>query len=249
MSATAPTARARPVIGITTYGRNEENHFVLPSEYVDAVRRAGGTPVLLPPGESAIEEWLAIVDGIILAGGGDLSPEHYAGDSHEAIYMVDSERDSVELGLARRVIESGHPTLGICRGTQILNVALGGTLHAHLPDVVGDSVSHRLPPREPTSHSIDIVANSTAASVFGCTTFQAASWHHQAIARVGKGLAVVAHAPDGTIEAIEMDSHRWLLGVQWHPELTAEVDAVQQRVFDVLVEVSRDQQSEGTSCV
>ncbi len=248
MTTLARASRTRPVIGITTYGRNDENHFVLPSEYVDAVRRAGGTAVLLPPGESAIGEWLAIVDGIILAGGGDLSPEHYAGEAHDAIYMVDSERDSLELGLARRVIESGHPTLGICRGTQILNVALGGTLHAHLPDVVGDAVSHRLPPREPTSHSVDLVAGSKAASVFGRTTFEAASWHHQAIARVGKGLAVVAHAADGTIEAVEMDSHQWLLGVQWHPELTAEVDAVQQRVFDALVTVSREQQPEEKSC-
>ncbi len=232
-------ARSRPVIGITTYGRNEENQFVLPSEYVDAVRRAGGTPVLLPPGETALDDWLAIVDGIILAGGGDLDPAHYDGGGHETVYMVDSERDVGELALTRQILASNHPTLGICRGTQVINVALGGTLHAHLPDVVGESTSHRLPPREPTSHSIEVVADSQTASVFGRTHFEAASWHHQAIDRVGRGLAVVAHAPDGTIEAVEMESHRWLLAVQWHPELTAARDPVQQAVFDALVEVAR----------
>lgn len=232
-------ARARPVIGITTYGRNEENQFVLPSEYVDAVRRAGGTPVLLPPGETAIDDWLAIADGIILAGGGDLDPTRYGGDGHESIYMIDAERDEGELALTRQVLASGHPTLGICRGTQVINVALGGTLHAHLPDVVGDSISHRLPPREPTAHSIDVVAASRTAAVFGRTSFEAASWHHQAIDRVGAGLTVVAHAPDGTIEAIELEAHRWLLAVQWHPELTAARDPIQQSVFDALVEVAR----------
>lgn len=233
------SARARPVIGITTYGRNEENQFVLPSEYVDAVRRAGGTPVLLPPGETALDDWLAIVDGVILAGGGDLDPTHYDGAGHETIYMVDSERDEGELALTRQVLASGHPTLGICRGTQVINVALGGTLHAHLPDVVGESISHRLPPREPTPHAIEVVPDSQTAAVFGRTSFEAASWHHQAIDRVGTGLAVVARAPDGTVEAIEMDAHRWLLAVQWHPELTAAQDAIQQAVFDALVEVAR----------
>lgn len=232
-------ATDRPVIGITTYGRDERNQFVLPSEYVDAVRRAGGLPVLLPPGELAVDDWLALADGIILAGGGDVAPSHYQGAEHESIYMVDDERDAVELSLALRILESGHPTLGVCRGTQVLNVALGGSLHAHLPDVVGDAVPHRLPPREPTSHTIHVLAGTRTEEVFGSTEFSAASWHHQAIDRLGGGLTITARAPDGTIEAVEIANHPWLVAVQWHPELTAAEDPVQQRVFDALVRASR----------
>ena len=233
------SAAKRPVIGITTYGRDERNQFVLPSEYVDAVRRAGGLPVLLPPGECFIEDWLAIADGIILAGGGDVAPNHYGGTAHDSIYMVDEERDAVELKLALRVLESGHPTLGVCRGTQVLNVALGGSLHAHLPEIVGESVLHRLPPREPTAHVIHVLAGTRTEKVFGGREFTAASWHHQAINRIGHGLTVTANAPDGTVEAVEMTDHPWLLAVQWHPELTAAEDPVQQRVFDALVEATR----------
>jgi len=233
------TATDRPVIGITTYGRDERNQFVLPSEYVDAVRRAGGLPILLPPGEVAVDDWLALADGIILAGGGDVAPSQYDGAAHETIYMVDEERDAGEIALALRVLESGHPTLGVCRGTQVLNVALGGSLHAHLPDVVGETVSHRLPPREPTSHAIHVVAGTRTAEVFGDGEFPAASWHHQAIDRLGRGLTITARAPDGTVEAVEMTAHPWLLAVQWHPELTAADDPLQQKVFDALVRASR----------
>lgn len=234
-----PGNTPRPVIGITTYGRDERNQFVLPSEYVDAVRRAGGLPILLPPGEDAVAAWLAMTDGIILAGGGDIAPSQYGGTGHETIYMVDVERDEVELRLAAAVLASRHPTLGVCRGTQVINVALGGSLHAHLPEVVGESVHHRLPPREPTSHPIRVVPGTRTAQIFEFSEFSAASWHHQAIDRLGRGLTVTAHAPDGTIEAVELTDHPWLLAVQWHPELTAAVDPIQQRVFDALIGAAR----------
>lgn len=233
------TTATRPVIGITTYGRDDSSQFTLPSQYVDAVRRAGGLPILLPPGEEAVDDWLALCDGIVLAGGGDLAPGLYDGTAHDTVYMVDEERDGVELMLARRVLDSGHPTLGVCRGTQVLNVALGGSLHVHLPDVVGESILHRLPPREPTSHPIEIVAGSRLAALLGRDQFDVASWHHQAIDRVATGLTIAARAPDGTIEAVEMTTHPWLIGVQWHPELTAAEDPLQQKVFDALVAASR----------
>ncbi len=203
------------------------------------MRRAGGLPILLPPGEEAVDDWLALCDGIILAGGGDLDPDLYAGPTHDTVYMTDGERDGVELLLARRVLDSGHPTLGICRGTQVLNVALGGSLHVHLPDVVGESILHRLPPREPTSHPIEVVAGSRLAAMLGRAQFDAASWHHQAIDRLAAGLTISARAPDGTIEAVEMVEHPWLIGVQWHPELTAAQDPLQQQVFDAFVAASQ----------
>jgi putative glutamine amidotransferase len=224
-----------PLIGITTYARDEGNKVTLPSEYIDAVRRAGGCAVLLPPGERNLDIVLARLDGLIIAGGGDIDPARYGGDHHTAVYMIDTERDEMELELARRVIDSGMPTLCICRGSQILNVALGGTLHVHLPDVVGEQVHHRAPPREPTPHPVQIDDQSRLAELIGRTEREPMSWHHQAICNVAPQLQVVARAPDDVVEAIEYPDHPWLIGVQWHPELTAADDPAQQNLFDGLV--------------
>lgn len=230
---------SRVRIGITTYGRDEGNRFSVPAEYVDAVRRAGATAVLFPPGDDALEHWLEFVDGVILAGGGDIDPARYGGTMHETIYMIDRERDGSEIALAGQLAETGLPTLGICRGAQILNVALGGTLHPHVPEVFGDGVHHRLPPREPSSHPVRVEAGSRLAAILGTEEMEAASWHHQAIRDPAPGLEVAAHAPDGVIEAVEMRSHPWLVAVQWHPEMTAAGDERQQRLFDALVEAAR----------
>jgi putative glutamine amidotransferase len=229
----------RPIIGITTYGRDEDNRFRLPCLYVDAVRRAGGVAVLIPPGDESDEEILAVVDGVILAGGGDVDPALYGGKKHETIYSVDAERDKCELAMARHLAGSGVPTLGICRGHQVINVALGGTLYEHLPDVVGDRVVHRLPPREPTEHPILVADESRLAAVLVENNFSAASWHHQGIHKLAAGLSAVAQAPDGTIEACELHSHPWFFSVQWHPELTAHASPTQQRLFDALVDACR----------
>jgi putative glutamine amidotransferase len=229
----------RPIIGITTYGRDEDNRFRLPCLYVDAVRRAGGVAVLIPPGDDPGEELFSVVDGVILAGGGDIDPALYGGRPHEMIYSVDAERDRSELALARHLAGSGVPALGICRGHQVINVALGGTLHEHLPDVVGDRVLHRLPPREATEHPIVVAEGSRLAAILGERDFVAPSWHHQAIRNLAAGLSAVAQAPDGTIEGCEMRSHPWLVSVQWHPELTAHANPTQQRLFDALVEACR----------
>ena len=223
-----------PLIGITTYGRDEENRFTLPSEYVDSVRRAGGLSILLAPGETELDRWLELVDGVILSGGGDLDPTLYGGTPHETVYMVDEERDRGELDLARKVLESGVPTLGICRGTQVINVALGGTLHVHLPEVFGSDVDHRLPPREPTPHCVRVDKDSRLAGIVGEIEFDCESWHHQAIKDVAPSLEVAAYAPDGVVEAVEKHDHPWLHAVQWHPELSSERDPVQQRLFDAL---------------
>jgi putative glutamine amidotransferase len=192
---------AAPLIGITTYGRDESNRFTLPGEYADAVRRAGAVPVLIPPGETQIERLLSTLDGLVLAGGGDINPELYGGTLHETIYNLDSERDKAEMALARLALDSRIPTFGICRGTQILNVLLGGTLFEHLPDHVGEDVLHRLPPREPTEHAVTLERESRLAEILGAVELRIASWHHQAIRNVAPGLTVVARAPDGTIEA------------------------------------------------
>ena len=227
-----------PLIGLTTYHRNGDHKFDLPAEYVDAVRRAGGIPVLVPPGESRWDDVLRRLDAVILTGGGDISPDAYGGRDHPMLYMVDDERDASEISLARRAVDSGLPTLGICRGTQVLNVALGGTQVEHLPDVVGEDVAHRTPPRDPINHAVTVEPASRLAEAVGEVHFECASWHHQALKDVAPGLKVVAHAPDGTIEAVELPGHPWLVAVQWHPELTAGNDPIQQRLFEALVEVA-----------
>ena len=226
----------QPIIGITTYGRDERGRYTLPSEYVTAVERAGGVPVLIPPLPALAARYLALADGFVLAGGGDLDPAHYGGDGHETLYGVDAQRDALELELARRIVERRVPSLAVCRGLQVLNVALGGTLIEHLPAVVGEDVLHRAPPREPTPHAVRVKAGSRLAQVAGATEFAPMSWHHQAVRTLAPGLEAVATAPDGTIEAVELPAHPWLLAVQWHPELTAQRDPAQQRLFDALIQ-------------
>jgi putative glutamine amidotransferase len=225
----------KPIIGITTYGRDDRGRYSLPVEYVTAVERAGAVPVLIPPLPDHAQRYLELVDGVVLAGGGDLDPAHYGGVHHETIYSIDAQRDALELALAKRIVERRQPTLAICRGMQVLNVALGGTLIEHLPAVVGEGVLHRAPPREPTRHAVNVKPGSRLADIAGLVDFAPMSWHHQAIRQTAPGLEVVATAPDGTIEAVELKDHPWLIAVQWHPELTAAKDPAQQRLFDALV--------------
>jgi putative glutamine amidotransferase len=238
----------RPTIGITTYGPSvpgdsELLHFSLPTHYVDAVVAAGGTPVLLGASALPAEESLAILDGLIVAGGGDIAPDAYGGRAHETIYSVNPARDSFELQLVRVALERHDlPTLGICRGMQIMNIALGGDLTPHLPDVYGDKVMHRLPPRVPTTHSVRIDRIGAFAEIFPDAEVPVCSWHHQAVRTLGRGLRATAHAPDGVVEAVALDHHPFALGVQWHPELQAAEDPRQARVFEALVERARGRQ-------
>ena len=226
----------RPLIGITTYGRGTDDRFRLPAPYVDAVRRAGGVAVLVPPG-GEIGQLLEEVDGWILAGGGDLDPRLYEGRPHATIERVDAERDASEFELAKAIVERDLPALCICRGAQVLNVALGGTLIEHLPDEVGEAIEHRAPagtgiyPR----HPVAVEAGSRLAAIMGSDRVEPASWHHQAVRRLASGLVLTARAPDGTVEAFEKPDREWLIAVQWHPEVTAGEDPTQQRLFDGLV--------------
>lgn len=233
----------RPLIGITTYGRDERGRYTLPSEYVSAVQRAGGLPLLIPPLPDNAAQYLALVDGLVLAGGGDIDPQRYGGKRPETLYSIDAERDALELALARAVIEQRQPTLAICRGMQIVNVCLGGTLIEHLPDEVGEQVLHRKPPREPTPHPVSLKPGTRLAGIMGATEMSPMSWHHQAIRRMAPGFEAVAHAPDGTIEAAELASHPWLIAVQWHPELSAHQDPAQQRLFDALVAAAKERKT------
>lgn len=231
---------SRPVIGISSYGRDGDlPSFSLPCGYVDAVRAAGGVPLVLPPGQTDAERLLDLVDGLILAGGGDVGPEVYGGESHETIYMVSEERDEFEIALARGAFERPDlPVLCICRGIQVLNVALGGTLYAHIPDDFGGQIPHRLPPRLPTRHPVRVDSETRLARALGATDVDTCSWHHQAVRQLGENLQPVAWAADGVVEAVEATGHRWCVGVQWHPEMQIG-EAAQDRLFGAFVEAAR----------
>ncbi len=235
---------AGPRIGITTYGRDERGRFCLPGAYVDAVRQAGGVPLLLPPGEPQPERVLEVVDGLILAGGGDLDPTWYGGEVHPTLYLIDPERDRFELHLARAVVERGVPVLGICRGSQVLNVAWGGDLVPHLPEDEQVPVRHRLPGRVPTDHAVRVDPHSRLAAVLGEGELTVRSWHHQAVRRVAPGWRAVAWAPDGVVEAVEFGGHPWAFGVQWHPELTQD-QTPHRRLFDALVRAAAEHGTRG----
>ncbi len=154
-------SHSAPIIGITTYGRNEAGDVSLPGAYLDAVQRAGGVPILLPPHQAPLDRLLEKIDGFILAGGGDIAPSLYGGAPHPTIYSVDAERDAFELTLAKAALAKQIPVLGICRGMQMLGVASGAALIPHVPDVYGDAIAHRLDyPRRPTPHPLQLEANS-----------------------------------------------------------------------------------------
>lgn len=227
-----------PLIGLTSYGKKEANKYNLPAEYVESVRRAGGIPVLLPPGETHLKSLCSRLDGIILCGGGDIHPDRFNGKAHPLIYNVDEQRDGTEFELIRVILEKDIPTLAICRGMQVLNIFLGGSLYEHLPETFGETIQHRLPPRETIKHLVDIRPESKLHGIVSTSQMEIVSWHHQAVKDIPDELTITARSKDGVIEGLELDSHRWLVAVQWHPELSAFEDKLQQKLFDALIEVS-----------
>jgi putative glutamine amidotransferase len=229
--------RRPPLVGITAYGREagpRGEQFSLPTAYVESVRAAGGLPMLIPPSAGPVEAVLESVDALVFAGGGDIDPE-LSGAAHETNYAVDGERDRFELALLEAALLAEVPTLAICRGLQLLNVARGGSLHAHLPDVFGEAIDHRVEPLDPVPHDVTLEADVPLAELYGTGALRIASWHHQAVDRLGEGLRPVAFAPDGVVEALELLGAPWLLAVQWHPELQQEPGSPQRLLFAELV--------------
>jgi putative glutamine amidotransferase len=231
-------SNSTPVIGITMYGKNATGDYCLQSAYIKSVRDAGGVPMLLPPGEPYPEQLITKIDGLVLAGGGDIEPQIYNGIDHAAVYAVDPERDRFELTLTKLALKHHLPTLGICRGLQVLNVVEGGNLVPHIPDTFGLDTAHRHETAiKSSSHTVKVVPNSKVAIALGVTQTKVTSWHHQAILTVATNWQVVAQAPDGVIEAIEHKTHPWAIAVQWHPEM-AEDCLAQQGLFRALIVAS-----------
>jgi putative glutamine amidotransferase len=225
----------RPIIGITgeleaaRWGNWIREAVVSPVSYTRAVDRAGGTPVILPPvPASSVPVLIAGLDGLLLTGGRDVDPSLYEEAAHEQTDLPDHRRDRFELILTRAAIDADLPFLAVGRGLHILNVARGGTLTQHLPDRLGNE-SHRPDPVKMTTHTLTISAASKLGRVLG-ETAQAPASHHQAIDMIGTGLLAVAWTHDRVVEAVELEGHRFGLGVQWSPE-----DGDDPRLFEALV--------------
>ncbi len=227
-----------PLIGITTSGQMLRGSFCLSRLYVEAVRFAGGVPILIPAGESDLSTILAALDGLIFSGGGDIDPATYNGVSHPTIYNVDPERDRTELALAQLALATDLPILGICRGLEVLVVATGGNLIPHLPDEFGEIVVHRLDQLHSIEHSVKIASKSRLAQIIGAAEVKVVSWHHQAAKTVPLEWCATAWAADGVIEAVEHNHHPWAIALQWHPEVSIH-DPLQQQIFQAFVAAAR----------
>ena len=228
----------RPVIGVTTYltlarfGVWEDDAALIPAAYVQAVEAAGGRALLVPPSMEGIDETLDALDGLLFAGGSDLDPEIYGQAAHVETDGVVPERDRAEIALLHAALERDMPVLAVCRGSQVLNVARGGDLVQHLPDMVGDE-KHKHTPGVFADHDVDLVSGTRVQQILGDHA-PVKSHHHQGYGRLGEGLREAARADDGTIEALEDPSLRFALGVLWHPEAGEDF-----ALFEALVEEAR----------
>jgi putative glutamine amidotransferase len=214
---------SQPIIGITTnQGKNTDDHptVYLMQSYVRAITQAGGAPVLIPSmlAEGGWDALYSRLDGILFSGGGDIA--HAPGDPHPRIESVDLLRDSVELNMLRTAASDGKPFLGICRGCQVMNVALGGTLYTHIQDQLPNSLDHSYPGDMRTFlvHEVRIEEGTRLAEVFEEPLLKVNSLHHQGLKDIASGLRVAGYAPDGLAEAIELPDHPFGMAVQWHPE-------------------------------
>ncbi|BAZ11588.1 peptidase C26 [Calothrix sp. NIES-4071] len=229
----------KPTIGITTFNQNQDGQYHIKNTFVEAVRRCGGLPILLPPGQS--EESAAIlevVDGLIFSGGGDLDPATYNGSLHPAISDVDHTRDAFELKLLNQGLNTDIPLLGVCRGVAVMAVSCGASLVAHIPSEFGELVAHTGESEQSVKHLVEINPQSHLALIMEATSVEVESMHHQSVRTLPTGWRLAARSIDGVVEAIEYEYHPWAIGVQWHPELA--IDNPQQlRIFQAFVEAAR----------
>ena len=228
----------KPVVGITAYveparwGPWDQLAVLIPHDYVRMLETAGARPLVVPPSEDGVEETLDALDGLLFSGGADLDPALYSAQAHAETDVPRRDRDAGELALLRAALERDLPTLAVCRGSQLLNVARGGDLVQHLPDTLGDE-RHKHLAGTFSDHRVDVEPGSRLSELVGDEA-PVKSHHHQGFGRVGEGLVEVAWAEDGTLEGLEDPSRRFAVGVLWHPEAGED-----SALFEALVEEAR----------
>lgn len=236
----------KPLIGITA--GHSKNKFGLPiihllRTYVDATIAAGGIPVIIPS-ELSTTDWQVLyakLDGVILSGGADIDPSIFNGEPLPNVYDIDAERDMLELAMARQVVEDEKPFLAICRGFQMLNVALGGTLYTHITDQFSDKLKHETDkdkPRDYAAHEIKVEEGTRLSEILDEPILKVNSWHHQGVKDIPPLLKVTAHASDGLVEGMEIPAHPFAIAVQWHPEWMPQVPAM-QRLFKAFIDAAQ----------
>lgn len=238
----------QPLIGITTgFFTVETGAFAgmqrayVNKDYIDAVEKAGGIPVLLPgvEEEGALLRYVDMCDGFLFSGGIDVNPVLYGCQPHPALGQVDTHWDRADIGLLHRVLETDKPVLAICRGLQVLNVACGGTLYQDLSEIPEPVYCHsQKASRADRIHTVQIVAGSVLGDIFGTALF-VNSFHHQVIRTPGQGLRVTARSVDGVVEAVQMDGKPFVVGVQWHPEMLLTGSDDMLPLFEKFVEAAR----------
>ena len=248
MSSSSST-QARPIIGLTTYRKYSRDTnrplFGLMRAYVEAVTAGGGIPLLIPLGLSD-EDLLTVierVDGLVLPGGGDIDPNFYKGNKHQALREIDRDRDRVEIFVAQQATKLEKPFLAICRGHQVLNVALGGTMWEDLASQRPDGIKHDYwdsGPRTDLPHHVEIDPNSRLAAIIGRETTAVNSLHHQGVRDIAPDLVVTAVAPDGLVEGLEVAGHPFAVAVQWHPENLVGNDPAMLALFEALAAASQN---------
>lgn len=232
----------RPMIGVTLGDGDEPGLYAMREDYVRSVEQAGAIPVVLPPVRPEdVTTLLDRLDGVLLSGGVDVDPVLYGQAPHPKLGRVNRRRDDFELALTREALRRDQPILAICRGHQVLNVATGGTLVQDIPSIIEGGMEHAAPgPRWRRSHRVDVTASSRLREILGQGAFSVNSIHHQAVDRLGEGLAVSARCPeDGVIEGLEMPGRRFVIAVQWHPESFWSRPDPFQRLFDAHTEACR----------
>ncbi|ARJ39798.1 gamma-glutamyl-gamma-aminobutyrate hydrolase [Sporosarcina ureae] len=232
----------KPVIGVTS-DLDQNGDTLVQTRYIQAVRQAGGVPVILPVGLEAIEDVCDRLDGLLLIGGEDLDPYLYGEEPHRQLGKVLPERDQSELALFKTMADLDKPVFGICRGYQLMNVAFGGTIYQDMyAQLSEDLLQHyQLTDLDYAFHSIDIVGDSRLAEWAGTSEVRVNSLHHQAVKEVKAPLVVTAVAKDGVIEALESTAHRFMVGVQWHPEaMVKQKDALSLKLFKKFIEAASE---------
>ena len=233
----------QPLIGITSgLTRNRSGNPVcqVNQAYVDAIQSAGGLPIVIPgvTNISTLESLLSRLDGVLFSGGADIDPVLFGGESHPRIYGISPERDALEMALVRHALSADKPILAICRGIQVLNVALGGTLYTHIQDQRAQSLKHDwFPdfPRDKLAHGVRLSPGSILHQIYDAEEIRVNSLHHQGLAEVGEGLRVTGLAPDDLVEGVEFEGTSFAVGVQWHPECLPD-DAGSQALFKAFVQ-------------